>query len=187
MHAGGAAGEARSNIGEQAFYDAVARCQRLITDGTRADFAANELVLVSALARPAAAQALADLARPAVRRIAIGTPATVPAGHYAKAALERAGLWATVAPKLVFAESVRQSLNYVSRDEVDAAFVYRTDALLEAARVRIDFPVHTGGAVRYPIAVVAASKQADAAAAFTRFVLGPGGRAVLERHGFKRP
>jgi molybdate transport system substrate-binding protein len=164
-----------------------AQAQQLIVAATRGNFASNELVLVSPLARPAPARTLADLARPEVQRIAVGSPATVPAGRYAQTALEQAGLWAPLTPKLVFAENVRQALNYVSRAEADAGFVYRTDALVDKDKVRIDFAVAGAGAVHYPIARVGASKNAAAADAFIAFVNGAAGRAVLSRHGFGRP
>ena len=164
-----------------------AQAQHLIASATRADFAANELVLVSPLARPAPVKSLAELTRPEVQRIAVGSPASVPAGRYAQAALERAALWAPLTPKLVFAENVRQALNYVSRAEVDAGFVYRTDALVDQDKVRIDFAVPTAGVVRYPIARVAASRNAAAADGFIAFVRGAAGQAVLARFGFGRP
>ncbi len=154
---------------------------------TRVNFAANDLVLVSPLAQPPKARTLADLAGANVRRIAIGTPSSVPAGRYAQAALEAQGLWPAVNPKLVFADNVRQALNYVSRAEVDAGLVYRTDALIDKAQVRIDAVVVTVQPVLYPIAVVAASPNATAAAEFVRFVAGPAGQAVLARHGFRAP
>lgn len=164
-----------------------AQAQKLIAVESRSNFAANELVLVSPLARPASFRTLADLGRADVQRIAVGTPSGVPAGRYAQAALERADLWAALMPKLVFAENVRQSLNYVGRAEVDAGFVYRTDALLDKDKVRIDFAVPGTGAVLYPIARVAASRNARPADDFIAFVKGAPGQAVLARHGFARP
>jgi molybdate transport system substrate-binding protein len=176
-----------------------AQARGLIAAESRSNFAANELVLVSPRARAASFKLLSDLARPEVQRIAVGTPSGVPAGHYAQAALERAGLWAALTPKLVFAENVRQSLNYVSRAEVDAGFVYRTDALLDKDTVRIDFAVPVAGGVLYPIARVAAGRNAQGAPSapsaqstktaddFIDFVKGAPGQAVLERHGFKPP
>jgi molybdate transport system substrate-binding protein len=164
-----------------------AQAQHLVAPATRADFASNALVLVSPRSRPATFKALADLGRADVRRIALGTPASVPAGHYAQAALEQAGLWATLAPKFVFAENVRQTLAYVSRAEVDAGFVYRTDAIVDPGTVRIDFAVPGAAAVRYPIARVAASHQGSDADAFIAFVTGAPGRAALARYGFGRP
>jgi molybdate transport system substrate-binding protein len=164
-----------------------AQAQALITPESRSDFAANELVLVSPLARAPSLKALADLSRDAVRRIALGTPASVPAGHYAQVALEAAGLWQPLTPKFVYAESVRQALNYVSRAEADAGFVYRTDALVDQDKVRIDFAVPSAGVVLYPIARVAKSASAAAADAFIAFVKSAPGQAVLARHGFKQP
>lgn len=164
-----------------------AQAQRLITASTRADFAANELVLISPLAQPASLKTLADLSATPIQRIAIGTVASVPAGRYAQAALEAQNLWARLLPKFVYAENVRQVLNYVGRAEADAGFVYRTDALIDRDKVRIDLVVPTATRVRYPIAAVAASPNAAAAADFARFVAGPQGQAVLERHGFARP
>jgi molybdate transport system substrate-binding protein len=164
-----------------------AQAQRLIAPASRVDFAANELVLVSPLAKPARVGSLADLARPEVQRIAVGSPASVPAGRYAQGALEQAGLWGPLARKLVFAENVRQALNYVARAEVDAGFVYRTDALLDAGTVRIDFAVPGAGSVRYPIARVAASRNAPPADAFIAFVRSARGQAVLARFGFGQP
>lgn len=164
-----------------------AQAQKLIAAATRTDFATNALVLVSPRSRPASLEALADLNRADVRRIALGTPGSVPAGHYAQAALERSGLWATLTPKFVFAENVRQTLNYVSRAEVDAGFVYRTDAMVDQGTVRIDFAVPGAAVVRYPIARVAASRNVRDADDFIAFVTGARGRAVLARHGFGRP
>ena len=164
-----------------------AQAQRLIAVSTRVNFAANELVLVSPLAQPATVTTLADLSMPAVQRIALGTPTSVPAGRYAQTALERQGLWTTLQPKMVYADNVRQVLNYVGRAEAEAGFVYRTDALVDRAKVRLDLVVPTADRVVYPIAAVAASTQARAATDFVRFVDGPAGRAVLDRHGFARP
>lgn len=164
-----------------------AQAQHLIAAATRTDFASNTLVLVSPRSRPASFMTLADLKRADVRRIALGTPGSVPAGHYAQAALERAGLWAVLAPKFVYADNVRQTLAYVSRAEVDAGFVYRTDAGADAAAVRIDFAVPGAAVVHYPIARVAASRDARDADAFIAFVTGTQGRALLAAHGFTPP
>ncbi len=130
---------------------------------------------------------LAELAQPSIRRIAIGVPASVPAGRYARAVLEQAGLWPQVEAKTVGAQSVRQALDYVARGEVDAGFVYATDAATMPGRVRVAFTVATPAPVRYPIAVVAASREAVPAQAFAAYVLSAPAQAILRRHGFGRP
>lgn len=161
-----------------------AQARGLLKAGTRVDFAANELVLVSPRSRSPGLSSIADLRRPDITRIAVGTPSTVPAGRYAREALEQRGLWSALAPKFVFAENVRQALSYVSRAEADAGLVYRTDALIEQDQVRIDLAVPTATPVVYPMAVVGASTNAGAAADFISFVTGAPGRAVLTRYGF---
>lgn len=161
-----------------------AQARRLIKAETRVNFAANELVLISPRSQADRLNTVADLKQPAIARIAVGTPATVPAGRYAQAALEQQGLWAGLKPKFVFAENVRQALNYVSRAEADAGLVYRTDALVEQDKVRIEATVPTVKSVLYPIAVVRASPQAVAAADFIRFINGATGQALLARYGF---
>lgn len=160
-----------------------AQAQSLIKTDSRVNFATNELVLVSPLSQPASLKGLADLKRAGIARIAVGTPATVPAGRYAQLALESQGLWAELTPKFVFAENVRQALNYVSRAEADAGFVYRTDAIVDKDKVRINLVVPTTKPVIYPIAIVAASKNA-AAGDFVKYVTGAQGQAVLGKHGF---
>ena len=161
-----------------------AQAQNLIKPETRLNFAANGLVLVSPLAQPALIKALADLKKPSIVRIAMGTPTSVPAGRYAQAALEAQGLWAELMPKFVFAENVRQALNYVSRAEAEVGFVYRTDAIIDKDKVRIDLVVPTPKPVVYPIALVAATQRAAAAADFVKFVTGWPGQAVLSKLGF---
>lgn len=161
-----------------------AQARSLIKADTRVNFAANDLVLVSPTSQAASLKTLADLKRPGIVHIAVGTPATVPAGRYAQAALEAQGLWADLTPKFVFAENVRQALNYVSRAEAEAGFVYRTDALIDKDKVRIDLVVPTTKPVLYPIALVAATKNAAAAGEFLKFVAGAQGQAVLGKHGF---
>ena len=161
--------------------------QGLVRPGSRLNFAGNALVLVvphDAAARP---RTLADLAAPAVRRVAIGLPASVPVGRYTRAVLEKAQLWPAVEAKTIGAQSVRQALDYVARGEVDAGFVYATDAALVPGKVAIAFVVPTDTPVVYPIAAVAASARPAAAQKFVAYVLSPAGQAVLARHGFARP
>ena len=164
-----------------------AAAAKLLTPGSRADFAANTLVVIVPGGSSATPQTLRDLTAPAYRRIATGTPASVPAGRYTEAAVQQAGLTAQFQPKWIFGESVRQVLNYVVRGEVDAGFVYRTDALLERDRVTVALTVPMASRVTYPVAAVASGKQPALAHAFIAFVRSEAGQAILEKHGFSKP
>lgn len=159
---------------------------RAIVPATRRDFASNALVLVvpTGSARPAA---LADLTQPQFRKIALGSPQTVPAGRYAKKALDAGTLWATLEARLVFAQNVRQVLDYVARGEAEAGFVYATDAAIMADKVAVAFDVPTSTPVRYPIAVVFASKQQALATSFVDFIAGARGQEILRTYGFRAP
>ncbi|MGI2324949.1 MULTISPECIES: molybdate ABC transporter substrate-binding protein [Methylococcus] len=153
----------------------------------RRDFAANTLVLVVPKGQSVSLGHLSELTQAAVRRIAIGNPDSVPVGRYARRALEKAGLWEAVATKAITTQNVRQSLDYVSRGEVDAGFVYATDAGEAADRVRIAFEVPLDVAIRYPIAPLADAAHAEEARRFTGFVLSADGQAILASHGFPKP
>lgn len=157
-----------------------------IMAGTRRDFAANALVLVVPVGATAPA-ALGDLANDRFRKIAMGSPQTVPAGRYAKEALDAARLWAPLEPRLVFAQNVRQVLDYVARNEAEAGFVYATDAAIMPEKVKVAFDVATATPVRYPIAVVKDSKQAEGAKAFVAFVASGVGQQILRKYGFRAP
>lgn len=161
-----------------------AQAQSLLRAGTRRDFVTNTLVVVvpAAAARPATLREVAALGR-----IAIGLPASVPAGRYARSALEQAGLWAQVGPKMIGASSVRQALDYVARAEVDASFVYATDAALMPGKVKVAFTVPTTRPVRYPIAVLSGAPNAADGRRFVDFLFTPPAQAVLARYGFGRP
>ncbi|CAM3639250.1 molybdate ABC transporter substrate-binding protein [Roseateles saccharophilus] len=161
--------------------------QKLVAADTRRDFASNTLVLIAPAHGGPGVAALADLGRAEVRRIAVGKPASVPVGRYTQQALEGAQLWAGLAPKLVFAENVRQVLDYVSRGEVEAGFVYRTDAELLKDRVRIALTVGGHTPVTYPVAVIADSKQAALARDFVAFLGSAEAQAILAKYGFGRP
>ena len=163
---------------------------KLLVDGTRVDFAHNTLVVIvpSATTRTQRApQTLQDLAGTDFKRIATGTPATVPVGRYTMDAVQKAGLADTLQPRWIFGESVRQVLNYVARGEVDAGFVYRTDALVEPGKTRIAFTAATNSPVSYPIAQVAASKNAEGARQFIGFVRSTQGQDILGKFGFSKP
>lgn len=164
-----------------------AEARKLVLATTRRNLARNELVLAAPRNHGPALKRLGDLAGPGVRRIAIGSPASVPAGRYARAVLEREGLWATLHDRLVFAEDVRQVLSYIERGEVDAGFVYRSDALAAASKLGNVIALPGAGPVLYPVAVVAASRQPRAAADFIGFATGPPGQAILARHGLAPP
>ncbi len=164
-----------------------AAAQKILVPGTRHNFVGNRLVLIVPIAGAAMVRTLADLQLPAVQRVALGKPEGVPAGRYARGALESAKLWAAVAPKAVYASNVRQALDYVVRGEVDAGFVYATDAAAQPDKVRVISVVPTELPIRYPIAAVAGGANVDMARQFIDFVRSSAGQAVLARHGFQKP
>lgn len=161
--------------------------QKLIDAAARRDFVSNALVVVVPAGAKAAPRALAELTQPAYARIAIGLPASVPAGRYTQAVLERAGLWATIAPKVIGAQNVRQALDYVARAEVDAAFVYATDAALMPGQVQVALPVPTPLPILYPVAPVAGARNAALAQRFVEFLATPEAQKQLAGFGFGPP
>lgn len=163
-----------------------AAAKGLIVPATRRDFVRNALVLIQPADGKVALKSLADLTLPGVKRIALGNPETVPAGRYTKEALTNAKLWEALQPKLVPGESVRQTLDYIARGEVDAGFVFATDAKIAGAKVKLVAEAPTTTPVSYPIAVIAASKNPKAKA-FVDFVLSPAGQKILQEYGFKKP
>lgn len=150
-------------------------------------FALNSLVLATPADNPAGVKTLADLEGDAVGSIGIGTPETVPAGQYAKNALTAKNLYETLESKMIFGESVRQVLDYLSRGEVDCGFVYRTDAVKAGESVRIVEEIPLEKPVSYPIATLKDSAKPEMAKAFVDFVRSDEGLALLEARGFKQP
>jgi molybdate transport system substrate-binding protein len=164
-----------------------AQARRLVDAAERRNFASNALVVIVPSASGKVPDALPDLARADFQRIAIGRPASVPVGRYTKGALEAARLWNQVQRTMVSAQNVRQVLDYVARGEVDAGFVYATDARLMPDKVKVAVTVPTATPILYPAAPVIASAQPALARAFVEFLLTPPAQAVLAKYGFGRP
>lgn len=153
---------------------------------TRRDFAANSLVMIVPADSTLPMRSVREtLALPQVKHVALGNPASVPAGRYAQAALQREGAWDIVSPKAVLAGNVRESLDYVARGEAEAGFVFGTDAAMMPQTVKVAATVPTGTPVTYPIALVQGSKHGADAKAFAQFVLSKDGQAILARFGFR--
>ena len=161
--------------------------EKAVRPASRVDFAANQVVLIVPTDSRANITALKDLTRDDVKRIAYGNPASVPVGRYTQGALQAAGLWDAVQAKSVLAQNVRQSLDYVSRGEVDAGFVFATDAAIMADKVKVAVRVPSQTPVTYPIAVTAREAAAKEAQSFVAYVLSPAGQEILSRYGFQKP
>jgi molybdate transport system substrate-binding protein len=161
--------------------------QNLIDAATRKDFATNSLALIEPAQTGAGLKTLQDLTGANVKKIAIGKTATAPVGRYTREALEAAGLWTPLAPRFVQADNVRQVLDYVSRGEVEAGFVYRTDAALMGDKVRTVLTAAGHTPVSYPVALVAESRQPALAKDFIAFLAAGQAQAVLARWGFGKP
>jgi molybdate transport system substrate-binding protein len=161
----------------------------LVLSASRRTFAGNVLTVVEPSDSRLDLANSQDLLEPRVTRIVVGNPKTVPAGQYAEESLRTLGLWERLQGKLVFAENVRQALEYVARGEVEAGFVYTTDAASRGGRVREAFrpAPDTYRPITYPVAVVTDARQPGLARAFVDLLLSAEGQAVLTRLGFQPP
>lgn len=171
----------------------LAQQRGLIDAAQRRDIATNTLVLVVPAGSANMPRRLEDLTQPEYRRVAVGLAASVPAGRQARAVLERAGLMAVLQDRLIATQNVRQALDYVARGEVDAAFVYATDAAVLPGKVTVALRLSTPTKIVYAIAPLrlrrsaAAAPEVDNALQFVDFVLSTPAQAVLARHGFGKP
>ena len=160
----------------------------LLTPGTRIDVLGNALVVVAPAEPPPAPLALAELpARLGPGRLAIGDPASVPAGHYAQAALRTLGLWDGFAPRLARAANVRAALLLVERGEAPLGIVYATDAAAApAVHVVAIFPAAMHPPIRYPFALTGRGDTPETRALFA-FLTGPEAATTYRRLGFRTP
>jgi molybdate transport system substrate-binding protein len=158
----------------------------LLWPGTRRNLLNNTLVLVVPSSSTLDIRSFAGLNTDKVKRIAVGDLASVPAGDYAKKALEMTGIWSQVQPKLVLAGTVRQVLAYVETGDVDAGLVFVTDALTsDKVRVVASAPQEINATIAYPAAIIAGSQNAPAAGDYIDFLMGPVGRSIFEVDGFR--
>jgi molybdate transport system substrate-binding protein len=158
-----------------------------ILSGTRTNFAGNGVVLVKPTLSSIRIESFEDLRKAEVKRIVIGNPKTVPAGRYAEEVLKSLNLRDGITDKLVLAENVRQALDYVARNEVDAGIVYMTDAMIRSKEVRIVMKAPQGShrPVVYPIGVVKGSENELLARDFITFVVSGDGQDILKKYGFE--
>ena len=157
-----------------------------IDSASRRNFARNSLVLIVPKDSDLNVEKFEDLTKNEIKKIAVGNPKTVPAGHYAEESLTKMNLQNAVQSKLISAENVRQVLDYVVRGEVDAGIVYATDALTAKENVIVaaaaDEESHSP--ILYPLAVIKEGRQKPARG-FADFVLSADGQNILRKHGFK--
>jgi len=161
-------------------------------DGAALVFARNELVCIAPRASPLGTKGVGDaaalLAKGLVEddRVAIAD-AGVPAGEYARQALGRLGLLAAYRPHLVGQKDVRAVLNAVEQGEMQAGFVYATDARVADVELLFRFDPKTHEPIEYLAAVLRTSTRAALAHRFVEFLRSEAARSVLLRAGFALP
>ena len=166
-----------------------AQSKDLVKASERKIFASNSLVVITPIDSKLILNQLNDLTNAAFKRIAIGNPASVPAGRYAKMLLQAASIWESLGPKFIQTQNARQALDYVVRGEVDAGIVYATDAAIlhDKVRIALDLTAQKTIAIKYPIAVTTTSRRAMESKSFVDFVVSADGQIILQKFGFKKP
>jgi molybdate transport system substrate-binding protein len=162
--------------------------RKLIKPETRKNLVGNTLVLVA----PANSTVTLTIASnfPLAQtlgseRLAMADPRAVPAGKYGQAALEKLGVWSSVAGKVAAAENVRATLLLVARGEAPLGIVYATDAFADkGVKIIGEFPPDTHPPIIYPVAVVAGSSD-PAVAPYLDYLQGPTAKAAFEKQGFR--
>jgi molybdate transport system substrate-binding protein len=161
--------------------------RKLLKPGSRHDVVGNRLVLIA----PADSSVTVKISKGVDLRgalgpqgkLATGDPDSVPVGKYAKAALQKLGVWDQVSGQIVRAENVRAALAFVARGEAPLGIVYRTDALAqEKVKIVAEFPADTHPPITYPIAVT--THGGAAAQKFADFVRSKDAGEIFRRYGF---
>ena len=158
-----------------------------VVANTRVDLLSNQLAIAVPADRPRTLRSARELTDPAFKRIAVGDPAAVPAGVYAKAYLEKLGIWPVVSVKAVPSASVRIALAAVEHGAADAAIVYRTDVMAaRGAVLALAIPIADGPRIVYPAAVIRSGRNREAASRFLAWLQRDEAVKIFEAAGFTR-
>ena len=151
----------------------------------RQNLLANRLVVILPSDSVEKVNKLEDLLAGSVQHLALGDPQSVPAGKYAKQALEKLGLWQRLRPKVAAAADVRGALAYVETGAAEAGIVYATDAAItKKVKVALTIPESLSGPIRYPVVLLRRAENRSAAESFYQFLRGPEARKVFQKYGF---
>jgi molybdate transport system substrate-binding protein len=159
----------------------------LVDAGTRRNIVRNQLVLIAPVSNTTI-HGFQDLSGPDTKVLALGEPATVPAGMYARQTLEHLGLLVAVEKKTVLAKDVRAVLTYVETGNADAGLVYQTDAQASSkVRIVAVAPADSHDPIVYPATILKAPTNLREAKSFFAFLSGPEAREIYQKDGWLLP
>lgn len=164
--------------------DALQQKELILTD-TRKNILSNQVVLIA----PKNSNLVSNfkyLTSARVQKIALGEPKSVPAGKYAQEVLTFYNIFNQIKPKIIYAKDVRQVLTYVETGNVDAGIVYITDAKLSDVKIVAIAPANSHSPVVYPVAVIKASKNINAAKKFVQFLSTKPASDMFNKYGFTK-
>jgi molybdate transport system substrate-binding protein len=150
----------------------------------RRDLLGNRLVVVVPGRQDSSVRTLADLAGPAIKRLALAGP-EVPAGRYARDALRNAGVWDRVRDRVITGANVRITLAYVARGEAEAGLVYRTDALsTDEVETALEVKENLHQPIRYPLVLLKREPLRPAVRVLYDYLHSEAAAAEFRRAGF---
>jgi molybdate transport system substrate-binding protein len=169
---------------DEAWMDHVARAG-LVDVESRHSLLSNRLVVVGLKDAPLNIRSSGDLVGPDVRRISLANPEAVPAGKYAKAWLEKAGLWDGLRDRVLPGLDVRAALAAVESGGAEIGVIYRTDAAMsKMVRVVYEVPEGEGPRISYPVAAMRDRPRLDVARRVVAWLSEPAVAATFEHYGF---
>jgi len=153
--------------------------------GTRKNLLSNQLVIIVPADSKISVASPKDLLKADVKKIALAEPSSVPVGVYSSKYLTDEGLWEQLKFKVVPVQDVRATLASVESGNVEAGFVYKTDAAIsKKVKIVYEVPIEKGPKITYPAAMVKESKRKEAARDFMNFVQSPAGKDAFKKYGF---
>jgi molybdate transport system substrate-binding protein len=157
----------------------------LVEAGTRRTVLSNRLVVIAPLDSTLVIHSAADLAGETLRRLSLANPESVPAGKYARAWLEKTGVWEALKNRVVPGVDVRAALSAVESGVVEAGIVYATDAAItKKVRVLYEVPAGEAPAISYPLAILRNRRQKSIAAKVEDCLTGAEALEVFRSRGF---
>jgi molybdate transport system substrate-binding protein len=157
----------------------------LLEPGTRKNLLSNQLVIIVPADSKLAISSPKDLLKADIKKIALAEPSSVPVGVYTSKYLADEGLWDQVKPKVVPVQDVRATLAAVESGNVEAGFVYKTDAAVsKKVKIIYEVPIDKGPKITYPVAIVKESKRKDAARDFLNHASSPAAKETFKKYGF---